>query len=150
MSTEAHVVAPARPGWKHRAVGIVALLWNAMGAFDYLMTQTRNEAYMAKFTPEQLDYFYGFPAWMVAAWATAVWGGMLGAVLLLMRRRMAEPVFLVSLLAVVLTTIYSYGLAEGAAAFEGAVAHVLSAAIVVVALALYLHSRTLRSRGVLT
>ena len=37
-----------------------------MGAFDYVMTETRNEAYMAEFTPEQLEFFYGFPAWMIA------------------------------------------------------------------------------------
>ena len=52
-------------------IGIIALLWNAMGAVDYVLTQTRNEGYMAKFTPEQLDFFYAFPAWLVAFWA--VW-----------------------------------------------------------------------------
>ena len=25
---------------------------------------------MSQFSQEQLDYFYGFPAWAVAAWAT--------------------------------------------------------------------------------
>ncbi len=45
-------------------VGALSLLWNAVGAFDYLMTQTRNQAYMSDFTPEQLEYFYGFPAWV--------------------------------------------------------------------------------------
>ena len=33
-------------------IGVIALLWNAMGAYDYLMTQTQNEAYMSNFTPE--------------------------------------------------------------------------------------------------
>ena len=53
-------------------IGILALLWNLVGAFDYVATQFRLESYMSKFTPEQLDYFYGFPAWMDAAWAIAV------------------------------------------------------------------------------
>lgn len=151
MSTDARAVTPptARSDWKRWAVGIVALLWNAMGAFDYLMTQTKNADYMANFTPEQLEYFYGFPTWMVAAWAIAVWGGVLGAVLLLMRKRLAEHVFLVSFLAMVLTTLYSYVLSDGMDVFEGVGSHVFSALIFVVALALYLYARHLRKRGVL-
>ena len=43
-------------------VGGIALLWNAFGAMDYVMTQTKNEAYMSSFTPEQLEFFSGFPA----------------------------------------------------------------------------------------
>ena len=47
--------AGTRAPWHLWVVGIISLLWNAMGAFDYLMSQTRNEQYMAAFTPEQLD-----------------------------------------------------------------------------------------------
>ena len=35
-------------------VAPLALLWNLMGAMDYVMTQTRDEAYMSGFTAEQL------------------------------------------------------------------------------------------------
>ena len=38
-------------------VGIVALLWNLLGAMDYVMTETKNEAYMDQVTPEQLEFF---------------------------------------------------------------------------------------------
>ena len=38
-------------------VGVLALLWNFMGAFDYLATQLKLESYMSNFTQEQLDYF---------------------------------------------------------------------------------------------
>ena len=46
-------------------VGVLALLWNLMGAFDYLATQLQLESYMSQFTEEQLAYFYGFPSWAV-------------------------------------------------------------------------------------
>ena len=95
-------------------VGIVALLWSLLGAMDYIMTETRNEAYMSQFTPEQLEFFYSFPAWLVAFWAIAVWGGVLGAVLLLMRKKLAVPILLVSLLCMVVTVIHNYGFAGGA------------------------------------
>jgi hypothetical protein len=150
MSTDAQALEPARTDWKFWLIGVVALLWNAMGAFDYVMTQTKNADYMSHFTPEQLDYFYAFPAWMVAAWAIAVWGGMLGAVLLLLRKRLAEHVFLASFVAAVLTAIYSYALSEGAEIFDGVASHVFNVLILAVALALYLYARTLARRGVLT
>jgi len=130
-------------------VGIVALLWNAMGAFDYLMTQTRNEAYMANFTVEQLEYFYGFPSWLVAVWATAVWGGVLGAVLLLMRRRLAVVVFLVSLIAMVITTLYNYGFSNGMEVMGDAFALGFTAAIFVASLVFYRYARRMDQQGVL-
>lgn len=130
------------------AVGIVGLLWNAMGAFDYVMTQTQNEAYMGQFTAEELAYFYGFPAWVVATWAVAVWGGVLGTILLLLRKRLAVGVFLVALLAVVVTSIQNFLLSDGLEVMGGSGA-LFSALIFVVALGLWLYARAMARRGVL-
>lgn len=129
-------------------VGIVTLLWNLMGAYDYLMTQTRNEAYMGKFTQPQLDYFYGVPVWFEFFWALAVWGGVLGCVLLLLRRGLALPVFAVSFVSMVITTIYSFGLSDGMQVM-GTMGFVFSLVIFLVALGLVLYARAMRRRGVL-
>ena len=83
--------------WHFWVVGILALVWNSIGALDYTMTQTRNTSYMSSFTPEQLAYFYSIPKWAIATWALSVWGGVLGSLALLLRRRWAAPVFAVSL-----------------------------------------------------
>lgn len=53
-------------------VGILALLWNAFGAFDYVMTQIQNAAYLAQFSDADRLYFDSFPAWAEAAWALCV------------------------------------------------------------------------------
>lgn len=131
-------------------IGILALLWNAMGAFDYLMTQTENEGYMGNFTPEQLEFFYGFPSWLVAFWALAVWGGVLGAVLLLMRKKLAAPVFLISFLCMTLTAIRNYGFADGMEAMGGGAAMAMSILIFIFALLLWVYARAMANRGVLT
>ena len=101
------------------------------------------------FTAEQLDYFYGFPTWVVAAWAIAVWGGVLGAILLVLRKRLAAPVFLVSFLAMVVTSVYNFLLSDGAAIMGGG-AMAFSAVIFVFALALWLYARAMAARGVLS
>ncbi len=130
-------------------VGVVGLLWNAVGAWDYLMTQTRNESYMASFSPEQLEYFYGFPVWVVSAWAIAVWGGVLGCILLLMRKRATVPVFLASLLAMIVTTVHNYILSDGLEVAGGWFPVVFTGLIFIVAVALYAYARRMRERGVL-
>lgn len=43
------------------------------------------------------------PMWSVLAYGVAVWVGLAGAVLLLMRRKLAEPLLLVSLIAALFT-----------------------------------------------
>ncbi|MGW8282681.1 MAG: hypothetical protein ACWGON_05230 [Gemmatimonadota bacterium] len=130
-------------------VGVLGLLWNCMGAYDYLATEMQNEAYMSRFSPEQLEYFYGFPTWMVAFWALAVWGGVLGTILLLLRKRHAVGVLLVSLVSMIITSIYNFVLSDGMA-IMGAGAVAFTGLIFVVALGLWLYARAMAGRGVLT
>ncbi len=96
---------PATP-WHLWVVGVIAVIWNSGGAVDYTMTQMRNESYMSAFTPEQLDYFYAFPAWADAVWALGVWGAFIGSLLLLLRSRYAVVAFGISLVGLLGSTIY--------------------------------------------
>lgn len=145
--TEAAAAPVPRP--KHLwVIGILALLWDSMGAFDYVMTQTQNEAYMSNFTPEQLEFFYNFPSWVVFFWAIAVWGGLAGAVLLLMRKRLAVPVLLTSFVSMVITAIHNFFIANGLE-IMGTGGAFFSVAIFVIALALWLYARAMAEKGVL-
>ena len=135
--------------WHVWLVGVLAVLWNSVGAFDYVMTETRNATYLSGFTPEQLAYFNGFPAWVVGTWALSVWGGVLGSVLLLLRKRWAVPVFGVSLATMLLTFGHNFLLTNGLAMMGGIAGLIFTAVIVVVGLALLLYSRKLARKGVL-
>ena len=138
----------AKAPWHLWVIGIVALLWDAMGAFDYLATKLRLDWYMSAFSQEQLDYFYGFPAWAIACWAVGVWGALLGSVALLMRRAWAVWLYGASILGMLGTTLYNFVLTDGAALMgEGAV--MFSVVIWVVALFLYFYSMAMARRGVL-
>jgi hypothetical protein len=130
-------------------IGAVTVLWNSMGAMDFVMTQTKNESYMAAFTPEQLVFFYGFPTWVVAAWAVAVWGGVIGSILLLLRRGEAVWAFLASFIAMLITTIHNYGLSNGMEVIGDTFSLVFSAVIFFVALALFFYARSMKQQGVL-
>jgi hypothetical protein len=140
---------PSTP-WHLWAVGVVGLLWSAIGAMDYVMTQTRNEAYMGAFTPEQLAFFYGIPGWAVATWALAVWGGVVGSILLLLKKRHAVAVFLASLIAMLITAFQNYGLSNGMEVMGDAFGLGFTALIFLISLALYLYARAMQRKGLLT
>jgi len=129
-------------------VGALALLWNAMGAFDYLATELKLDFYMSQFSEQQLAYFYGFPAWAVAGWAFGVWSALAGAVGLLLRRRWAVWAFTVSLLGLAVSSLYTLVLSSGAEVM-GASGAVFNAVIWAVAIFLLLYARAMISRGVL-
>ena len=145
LNSNTSVKAP----WHLWVVGVVGLLWSAMGAMDYVMTKTRNEEYMSAFTPEQLEFFYGLPVWVVAAWAIAVWGGVLGAVLLLLRKSLSVSVFLASFLAMVITAIHNYVLSNGLEVIGDTFSLVFTAIIFFAGLGLYLYARAMQKRGVI-
>lgn len=129
-------------------VGVLALLWNAIGAFDYLATELKLDFYMSQFTEQQLAYFYGFPAWAVAGWAFGVWGGLAGAVGLVLRRRWAAWAFAVSLAGMAVSSLYTLVLSNGAEVM-GTSGAVFSAVIWVAAIFLLLYARVLAKRGFL-
>ena len=88
-------------------VGVLALLWNGFGCYDYLMTKTRGADYVRSMMPGAdadaiMAYVNGLPIWATAAWAFGVWGGLLGSILLLVRHRWAVPALGVSFLGALL------------------------------------------------
>ena len=105
-----------RTPWHLWVVGVVALLWNSFGCVDYFMTQTRQDEWFAQMgmTAAQVEYFNAMPMWTHGAWAIGVWGGVLGSLLLLLRNKLAFPVFAVSLGAFLISLLYTDAYADAA------------------------------------
>lgn len=131
-------------------VGVLSLLWNAGGAYDYLMLRLENTTYLAMLTQAQRAFLDAAPLWFNATWAIGVWFAILGSILLLSRSRLARTCFGVSLLGLLASAVYSFGLAKPTT-FEvmGTSAIWVSAAITAVLFLLYLYARSMTRRGVL-
>lgn len=127
-------------------IALLSLLWNAYGAFDYTMTQLDAEALMGHFSAEERAYFTSFPAWHTAFWALGVWGSVAGSLLLLARSRWAVAAFLVSLVGVVVTTVYA-AVKPMPSSLGGPGYWFVSAVIWIILLALLAYSRKALSRG---
>jgi hypothetical protein len=133
--------------WHLWLVGVLGLLWNAYGGYDYFMSKTRGDAYLASvgMTPDQIGHFNAMPAWMTVVWAVGVWGALLGSALLLARSRFAVPVFLASLVAYVLSLVYAYLISPMPG--SGAAIVVLQVVILVGCVFFYWYARHARQRG---
>lgn len=87
--------------WHLWLIGILALLWNGFGAFDFTATCMRFEPYISQFPQPMMDYVYALPAWNWAGWAIGTWGGFIGSALLLLRNKFAVWAYALSLLGAV-------------------------------------------------
>ncbi len=134
--------------WHLWAVGILSLLWNAMGGVDYTMSHMHNAAYLAKMTPEQIAWFDHFPIWATSCWALGVWGAIVGSVLLLLRSRHAAFAFGVSLIGFIGSHIYQYT-SSAPAGLNTGTGTLFAAVLAVVAVALLFYARAMKWNGVL-
>lgn len=133
-------------------VGLLSLLWNAFGAYDYTMTRTRNIDYLSSMPgvdgEEMLAYIDGFPLWAEIGWGFGVWGAILGSILLLMRSRYAVWSFAVSLAGAAVSFAYQLTSTAPAGTEDGMMAFV-PWIILAIALALFLYARAMSGRRVL-
>ena len=148
--TEVHTVVRIKPPRHLWAVGVIAVLFNAIGVFDFVMSMARGAEYMASvgMTPAQIAHYQEMPAWMMAVWAIGVWGAMAGSVLILLRNKLAAPVFAVSLAAFLVSVFYTYVLTDGGRIMGQAMA--ITSVVITALLVFFLwYSRLMAKRNVL-
>lgn len=92
------------------------------------------------------------PVWGVSAFAIAVWGGLIGAIMFLMRKKIAFPIFVVSLIAAVISFIPSFSVAElkEAAIADGNNLYAMPAMVCAMGLIEVIVSRMKVNKGILT
>ena len=136
------------PKW-FLALAVVALLWNLLGCLAFFADLQLSPQDIAKLSPEQQTLYNARAAWALAATALAVFGGTIGCIGLLLRKKWAFIVLLLSLVGIVVQDFGLFVLVNGAA-LAGAVAVVLQALVLAIAVGLVWLSRRAIARGWLT
>lgn len=133
--------------WHLWVVGIVALLWNSYGGYDYLMSHLQGVAFYQQMgmSEAQIAYMAAYPTWMHGVWALGVWGAVAGSVLLLLRKRYALHAFALSLLGIVGSNGYALFTPGGWALMGGAITLVIAG----IGVFLLLYAWAMTRRGVL-
>ena len=129
-------------GW-YLPAAIASLLFMALGCIMYLMHVFADPAAMPL---DQRAAYEAEPTWVTAAFALAVWVGAAGALMLVLRRKYAEMLLTVSLVAVL---VWLAGLLLVTGLRENMSANDLLVAIVVTALTwtIFWFARHSRQRG---
>ncbi len=144
MRSGAHTKAP----WHLWVIGIVSLLWNAGGAASYTMTELGMLEGLGM-PPEQLAYFYGFPAWAVAFWALGVWGCFLGSLALLFRSQFAVWLFGISIVGLVGVTVFERFVADLPVSMQTSGQNMFAGAIWIITIGLFWYASRMARAAVL-
>ena len=101
---------------------------------------------IAQLSEAQQAIYAARPAWAVGATALAVWGGALGCLGLVLRKRWSWGLLLLSLLGVIVQDIGLFGMTNAASAV-GSTALVLQGVVLLVAIGLVMLARRAIKNG---
>lgn len=123
------------------AAALGGIAWNIFGVIQFASSviATDTSLIASGLTHEQAAVMTGYPAWMTAAFAIGVFGGLAGSILMLLRQAAAMPVLLVSLLAYV--ALWIGDAVNGVFAALGTPQVIILSLVVAIAAALYALSR---------
>ena len=88
-------------------ISVVALLWNIMGVAAYLGQAYMTDEVLKALSEGEQAYYENVPPWVTAAFAIAVFAGAFGCVGLLMRKKWATILFVISIIAVIAQSTYN-------------------------------------------
>jgi hypothetical protein len=100
-------VSANKPNTLFWVLSVLALLWNIIGVYAYLAQVNMTDEVIATLPQPQQDYYNGVAPWAMRAYATAVFTGLLGCILLLFRKKYATTLFIISLIAVIAQASYN-------------------------------------------
>lgn len=129
-------------------IAIVLLLWNLMGVGAFIMQYSADIGELAKTDPYTAHICAAMPSWAWFAYAVAVGAGTLGATMLLLRKAVAAPLFLLSIIAVIVQFGYSFLLTD-LLSVKGFTAAIFPAVILIIAIFQWRYARSLVAKRVL-
>ncbi len=133
------------PKW-YKPVAIIALIWNLLGCMAYMSDVMMSPEDAAKLSPAEQTLYAERTSWAVSGTAIAVWCGALGSLGLVLRKRWALPLLIVSLVGIIVQDTWLFALSSG---FEvaGAVGLAMQGLVFFVAIALVILARTATQHG---
>ena len=141
-----NIVSTKPPAW-FWIVSVLALLWNLLGAIMYLGQAFITDDVKAALPADQLALLENIPAWATAAFAIAVWAGVLGCLALLLRKKWARPVLLLSLLGILVQMGYSFFMTNAAEVYGPAQGVVMPLLLIGIGIGLVLFAKSSQTKG---
>jgi hypothetical protein len=91
-----------------KGIAIIAILWNLMGLFSFFAHTFISEEAKALLPEAESALYNNIPLWKIIAFAVAIFGGLIGSILLFMKKKLAIPVFILSLIGIIVSFTYDF------------------------------------------
>ncbi len=127
-------------------ISVIALIWNLIGGLAYITQVNRSDEIITALPEVERTLYENVPIWVTAAFAIAVFGGTLGCVLLLLRKKIASMVFIVSLLGIIAQMTYNFMLSKTAEVY-GSGGMVMPAMVVLFGVFLVWYAKQATAKG---
>lgn len=137
-------VTPRR--WTFWVIAFIALVWNLIGLAIFVMQVRLTPEMVAAMPTPQQQVYAATPAWVNIAFGVAVVFGVLGSLALLLRKRLAPPLFMVSLLAIVVQMVGAYAVTP-MWQVSGSAGLAMPVMLVVIAAYLYWYANKAAAKG---
>ena len=82
-------------------ISVLALLWNLFGLYNFYISTFDQVTILESMNQEQRELFEAMPMWATVCFGIATIGGVIASIGLLMRKKWAKPLFIVSLITLV-------------------------------------------------
>lgn len=127
-------------------ISIIALIWNLMGVFAYIAQVNMSDEIIAALPEAERALYENVPAWVTGAFAIAVFGGALGCILLLLRKKLATSVLIISLIGIIAQMIYNFGMSKAAEVY-GPGGMIMPAMVVLIGVFLVWYAKQTTAKG---
>ncbi len=131
-------------------IAVILLLWNFTGLMLYYGQVTMTPEMLAEnFSAVEREFMAQTPVWATAAYAMAVTAGVIGAALLLLRKALALPFFILSFVAVLIQDFEAFVLSDAIGVW-GTSALTLPAVVIVICVFEIWYTRSAKAKAWLT
>ena len=101
-----------KPSSLFYVISSVALVWNLMGVFNYLGQVLMTDEVLKSLPKDQQLMYQDDPSWVTAAFAVAVFFGTLGAIFLLLKKKVSSTFFILSFVGIFVQMTYGLLITE--------------------------------------
>lgn len=101
-------LSKSKPKLSFWIISGIVLVWNLLGVFAYLRQAYLTDEAKAMLPESEQAYYNNVPMWVTAAFAIAVFAGTLGCLGLLLRKKWANPIFIISFISVIVQFVYTF------------------------------------------
>jgi hypothetical protein len=127
-------------------ISVIALLWYLVDMSAFFMRMLMTDEVIKTMPDHQQQFFQNIPLWVNIVFAGEVFGGALGSVALLLRKKWALLLFVISILGVLSQTSYLWFLTDHVSA-QGASAVVMPLVAILIGAGMIVLAKSATSQG---